>query len=425
MNGLFVGIDIGTSGVRAIALNSYGEIAGQGAAAMTTFGSNIRDPKIWRQTVVAAYESMSKTLDGAEICAIAVDGTSGTMLALDDAGEPVAGSLMYNDPISDPAILEAISAVAPSTSAALGQNSALARAKSLRLQPDVRRVAHQADWVSGLFSGKFDLSDENNALKTGYDPVLRQWPQWIETAGMPLDCLPKVHEPGTVMAEARGALSQFFGIKPQTLIVAGTTDGCASFLATGASRPGDAVTALGTTLTIKLLSHVPVSAPEFGIYSHRLMGGWLAGGASNSGGNVIASLFSKEEVLSLTKAMKPDVETGLNLYPLTRPGERFPFNDPTYAPLMEPRPTDDVTYFQAILEGIAAIEALGYQRLQELGAPRVTCVRSVGGGASNAAWGKIRQRRMGGIDFLPALSEEAAYGSALLAMQGAKTAGRA
>ena len=75
-------------------------------------------------------------------------------------------------------------------------------------------------------------------------------------------------------------------------VVAGTTDGCAAFLASGASEAGDGVTSLGTTLTLKLLSATPVFAPQFGVYSHRIGDQWLAGGASNSGGGVLASLFS-------------------------------------------------------------------------------------------------------------------------------------
>ena len=87
-----------------------------------------------------------------------------------------------------------------------------------------------------------------------------------------------VVDPGAVTGTARGRLASRFGLNPETLIVAGTTDGCASFLATGASEPGDGVTALGSTLTIKLLCDAPIFAPEYGIYSHRIAGGWLAGG---------------------------------------------------------------------------------------------------------------------------------------------------
>ena len=77
------------------------------------------------------------------------------------------------------------------------------------------------------------------------------------------------------------------------MLHAGTTDGCASFLATGASEVGDGVTALGSTLVLKLACAAPINSSTYGIYSHRVLGFWLAGGASNSGGAVIRSLFAE------------------------------------------------------------------------------------------------------------------------------------
>ncbi len=106
-------------------------------------------------------------------------------------------------------------------------------------------------------------------------------------------------------------------------IVAGTTDGCAAFLASGASEPGDGVTSLGTTLTLKLLSATPVFAPQFGIYSHRIGDQWLAGGASNTGGAAIAKYFSREEIARLTPLLDPDHPTGLDFYPLASPASAF------------------------------------------------------------------------------------------------------
>jgi sugar (pentulose or hexulose) kinase len=193
------------------------------------------------------------------------------------------------------------------------------------------------------------------------------------------------------------------------------SDGCASFLATGACEPGDAVTALGTTLTIKLLSDRPVFAPEHGIYSHRIGDMWLAGGASNTGGGVLAAYFTPEELERLSVKMDPGSPTGLDYYPLTRPGERFPVSDPDLAPRLEPRPDQDATFVQAMLEGMARIEATGYRRLNELGAPAPATLRTVGGGARNSVWRVLRQQALG-LEETPARSEDAAVGVARLAL---------
>jgi sugar (pentulose or hexulose) kinase len=86
-------------------------------------------------------------------------------------------------------------------------------------------------------------------------------------------------------------------------------------------------------------------------------------------------------------------------------------------PRLEPRPAEQSRFFQAVLEGIAEVEALAYRRLNELGAPPIKSVRSMGGGAANQAWAQIRQNLIG-VPFEPVLSQEACVGTALLALGG-------
>ncbi|TGT45760.1 FGGY-family carbohydrate kinase [Mesorhizobium sp. M8A.F.Ca.ET.165.01.1.1] len=422
MTPLVVGIDIGTSGARAVAMRQDFSIAGQSAVRLDKFGQNPRDPSIWWQAVQAALAELLSGVDRAAIRAIAIDGTSGTLLPVDADGRPLAEPLMYNDKVDDGDILAAIARAAPEASAAHGATSGLAKALRYQHLPGIAAVLHQADWIAGNLSGRFDVSDENNALKTGYDVEARRWPDWIAATGMRMDLLPDVIEPGDVTGTLTAAAAALFGLPRDVVVVAGTTDGCASFLATGATAAGDGVTALGSSLTIKILSDRPISAPRFGIYSHRLGDTWLAGGASNSGGKVLAQHFPLARIIELSAMIDPTTETGLDYYPLGTAGERFPIADPALPPRLTPRPADDADYLKAMFEGMAAIEALGYGRLAELGAPALTSIRSVGGGAANPVWSAIRQRKLG-VAFLPALSDEAAAGTARLALKGASETG--
>lgn len=119
----------------------------------------------------------------------------------------------------------------------------------------------------------------------------------------------------------------------------------------------------------------------------------------------------------MSQKIDPDSASGLDYYPLITPGERFPVNDPALPPRLEPHPADDIRFFHGLLERIARIEQRGYQLLEQLGAPRPTTVRSNGSGAGNIVWRQIRTRVLG-IEIIEAASEQAAYGSALLAQQG-------
>lgn len=413
---LYLGLDLGTSGARAVVIDTAGEIVAQGRSAMADHGADHRDPAMWWAAAQVALTTALAATDATRVRAIAVDGTSGTMLPVDAGGHPLAPGRMYNDTTDDPAILAAIATHAPDTSAAHGATSGLAKALALQaLAP--ARVLHQADWIAFLLSGQMS-SDANNALKTGYDPVAARWPAWIALTGLDPAILPPVVEPGTPLGRITAATASAFGLPPDCQIVAGTTDGCASFLATGASEPGDGVSALGTTLTIKVLSQRPIFAPAYGIYSHRILGLWLAGGASNTGGAALLSQFTAEEMAALSSQIDPETETGLDYYPLPRPGERFPIANPHLVPRMTPVPDSRATFLQAMFEGIAGVEALAYTRLTELGGPALRSIRSVGGGAKNPVWTRIRARRLK-VPMLVPQSDEAAYGAALLARRGA------
>jgi len=154
------------------------------------------------------------------------------------------------------------------------------------------------------------------------------------------------------------------------------------------------VTALRSTTTLKLLADAQVVAPGWGIYSHGLRGCWLPGGASNAGGAVLARFFTPDEITALSRRIDPARASTCDFYPLPTPGERFLVNNPALPPRLLPRPADDAAFLHGLLEGIARIEALGYRRLAELGAPALWRVLTTDGGA-NPAWTAIRARVLG------------------------------
>ena len=415
---LCVGIDLGTSGVRAAALDADGQCLAEASHKLPA--PELRnqrlsqDPQLWWQAVQAVLKELLRQNDPQTIAALAVDGTSGTLLMCDADGSPLTPALMYNDS-SCIAQSQTIARLAPADSVAQGNSSSLARLLYLQEQaPQARHAMHQADWIAGCLIGRFGQSDENNVLKLGYDPVQRRWPDWFAALDVKADLLPDVAVPGQAIGPLVPALARRWGMSPDTLVAAGTTDGVAAFLATGADRLGDAVTSLGSTLVLKLLCDRPLSDPASGVYSHRLGDLWLPGGASNSGGAALLVHFSAEQMRALTPDLQPDQATGLDYYPLPASGERFPVNDPTLASRVSPRPAQDAVFLQGLLEGVTQVEALGYQRLQALGAPRPHRLFTVGGGASNPAWQRLRERMLG-LPLLPAAHQQAACGTARLA----------
>jgi len=417
MHGFVIGIDLGTSGVRAVAVDASGQILGIGAAKLpptkATGSRREQSPGDWWNGCRTALDELGTKIDLSGAKAIAVDATSGTILPVDNHNRPLALARMYDDAATGDLAAQ-IKKMAPRESAAHGATSPAARALEWTKLPRLHCILHQADWINGCLGATNWQTDENNALKTGYDPVSRSWPDWLRGFGLSPGLLPEVVPVGTPIGRVSGQAALALGIPEGITIAAGTTDGCATFLASGATLPGEASTALGSTIVLKLLSDRPIFAPELGIYSHRLGDTWLAGGASNCGGKTLLQFFAPEQLSAIEASLVPSKPTGTDFYPLPSVGERFPVSDPNLAPRLTPRPADDAVFLQGIYEAFARVEQTGYAKLATLGGPTLRNVRHAGGGSKSTAWMSLRASALG-VPQLPAWSEEAAAGAARLA----------
>jgi D-ribulokinase len=419
---LYLGLDLGTSGVRSSVIDAAGTEVSQAQIRYARPSEPVASAEEWWQATQACLDQQIASLRHAgcnprDIRAMAVDGTSGSMVLIDEGLKPVTPALMYHSSGFDEEA-HIIARFAEPGSITLGRNSALARL--LRLQSHdrdqrARFLCHQADFIVAQLCAQAGFSDDNNALKTGFDPAQQRWPSWLAKAGVRTELLPHVLRVGAPVGAVAPAIQARFGFAPELVVRAGTTDSIAAFLASGATEMGDAVTSLGTTLAIKLLSSHRIDDQSRGLYSHYLHGQWLVGGASNSGGGVLLDYFTSAQLETLSLQIDAETDTGLDYYPLSRPGERFPTNDPDLQPRLTPRSAQDALFLQGLLEGIARIEAAGYQALIELGAPLPKRIYTSGGGGRNPAWTHIR-RRIVGPHITDARSSDAAYGMALLCL---------
>ncbi|GLI67893.1 hypothetical protein VaNZ11_012217 [Volvox africanus] len=449
---LYLGLDFGTSGARAAVIDDDGRVVQD--VKMTYEDNAAADwAGAWKRVLFELIGSLDPAVRSS-IKSVAFDGTSATALLVDPRdGTPLAPPKLYNEAQAKD-IIVAAKAIAPTTHTATAATSTLCKlltwwygtgdGGNWRQVASKRGLAlpgpgsgatvaatalpqplllHQADWLAALLHGVYDsgVTDWNNALKLGYDPELESYPSWLmEQPFAPL--LPaRVVAPGAPVTTLERRVAGETGLPPDCLVCGGTTDSIAAFMAAGVTEAGQAVTSLGSTLAVKLLSTTRVDDAAYGVYSHRLGDVWLVGGASNSGGAVLRRFFTDQQLRDLTPRLDPDRPTGLNYYPLPCPGERFPVADPDLQPRMVPRPDDDAEFLQGLLEGISQIEAAAYSRLAAMGASPLKEVVTAGGGAVNPKWTAIRHRLLG-VPVRAAEQGEACYGAALLARQGARQA---
>ena len=414
----YLGIDFGTSGARAQVIDAEGLSVCEDHRDFGTLNEH-ETANIWRDALWDLISALPPAIRS-QLTAIAIDGTSGTVLACDADLNPRHPPLLYNDAR---AIDEAglIQRIAPVGHPAAAVTSGLAKVLWLKQRlglTGARLYLNQADWLSGLLTQQGGFTDYHNALKMGLDLDTLAWPEWVKHLA-DASYLPVPVMPGSVLATISHTRSRYLGINPACSVRAGTTDSIAAFIASGANQSGQAVTSLGSTLVLKLLSDTRVESAGHGVYSHWFGQRWLAGGASNAGGAVLRQFFDDRQLAALSLKIDPTIPSPLDYLPLPRAGERFPVNDPHLSPRLSPRPADDAQFLHGLLESIARIEAQGYRLLTQLGATQVVRVLSAGGGAQNTVWTQIRQRLMG-IPVERAPNTEAAYGTALLARDGVK-----
>ncbi len=423
---LFLGIDIGTQGVRALAADAHGRIADSESLPFKSIDLSVdpkrkeQSPHDWWETACLVLRRLTSRLDG-DIAAVSLDATSGTVVPVNGDFDPVCPALMYNDARSKEQAAR-LSGIARAHEQKHGYafNSSYALPKimwCIENGINAKYYITQTDHIMGKLTGDFLISDFSSALKTGYDLIDERWPDSLSECGVDKGTLPAVTGCGMPAGSISAAAEAETGIKRGTPVRAGATDGYASALAAGLSRPGKWASVLGTTLVIKGITEKLVCDPRGRIYSHKHpQGWWMPGGASNTGGRYFAKEYERDELAALDKKAAELIPTEQLCYPLAMTGERFPFVCADAQGFYIGEDNRAMRYASA-LEGVGFIERMCYELLEDLGCEVGGEILSAGGGSRSPEWLRIRAAILGKTLLTPA-GTDAAMGSAMLASVG-------
>jgi xylulokinase len=470
----FVGFDLGTSGARISIIepntsdgvsNAYHEVYSQ-AITWKDCGS-YDDPGAWMKAVSTLFQSASGILPNGlkAVSSICVSGTSASCCVVDRNTRTVTRRpRMYDYDVLSSAsqgkesfgqqALDCIESHVPPRHTARARTGSLAKLLAWAFESPWKEsevLCHQSDFVSMMLMEEPRLvkSDWHNCLKLGYDVRNKCWPGWmkgcLQDAGISsaldkdIGAIPvTVVSPGAPLGTISKRMAKTLGLPEDTILVGGTTDSNAAFFAAAGVEQsfGTAVTSLGSTTAIKLLSRQYVEDADRGVYSHRFPSfdngdcrchsdddeAWLVGGASNVGCAIFRALnFSNAELEDLSVQIDPMEDSSLEYYPLVKPGERFPVANGKKEPVLSPVPESRKEYLHGLLQSIARIEKEGFKVLKDLGAPLPSVVWTCGGGSKNNVWSQMRQRILSQglgvpqMKVLRAENTEASFGSALLA----------
>ncbi len=186
MVNFYIGIDLGTSGARSITINSQGTVVAQTQFPFPPLTPSSEWVYLWKTALFDVIEQIPLHFRR-QIDAIAINGTSATVLLCDTNGIPVQSPILYNDSRAV-TVLELLKKIAPPDHIVNSATSSLAKliwwltvettnSKSPKSTP--RYFLHQADWLAFLLHGKLGISDYHNSLKLGYDVENLTYPNWL------------------------------------------------------------------------------------------------------------------------------------------------------------------------------------------------------------------------------------------------------
>ena len=404
---MFLGIDIGTSGVKAVVLDSGGSLLAQGTAPLGVARPHPswseQDPADWWNATCAAVLAIDPNLRRA-VKGIGLAGQmhGATLLGADD--RPLRPAILWNDGRSyaECAVLEA---AVPSLHSVTG-NLAMPGFTAPKLlwvrkhEPDVfaqiKSVLLPKDYVRLVMTGgrASDVSDSAGTL--WLDVGARQWSEEVLAAcGLGVEHMPTLYEGTEITGTLRSDVAASWGMGAVP-VVGGGGDNAAGAAGVGVVRDGDALLSLGTSGVIfaATAQFRPNPAGAVHAFCHCLPVMWhqmavhLSAASCVDWGARLTGATGPAEVFARAETVEPG--TGPELFLPYLSGERTPHNDPHVrgAFLGLDNETDAARLSAAILEGVAFTLADGADALRAAGT-RLEQLTVIGGGARSEHWGKI------------------------------------
>jgi xylulokinase len=415
---MYLGIDLGTSGVKAVLINTEGDLLDQASAPLSIVNPqplwSEQDPQAWWDAAGQAVAALRVAHDLKAVRGIGLSGQMHGAVLLDEADRVLRPAMLWNDGRSgaECGVLEA----AEPRSRAITGNLAMPGFTAPKLlwvrdhEPDIfaatRRVLLPKDWLRLKLTGDAvaEMSDASGTL--WLDVGKRRWsPEMLAATGLTESHMPRLIEGTEISGQLKPEAARAWGLTPGIIVAGGAGDNAAGAAGIGCIAPGQAFVSLGTSGVVFIADadFLPGSAAR-GVHAfcHCLPATWhrmsviLSAAASLSW--VTRATGAADEAALLSEVAQADVKKtdikrtgtgargGLVFLPYLS-GERTPHNDPAASGVFFglTGSTTRADLGRAVLEGVAFALADGLDGLEADGPP-IGSLTALGGGARSAFW---------------------------------------
>jgi len=451
-----VGIDVGTSGARALVCDATGQVVATATAEYPCYTPRAlwseQDPRDWwAGTCRAVREALAEAgTDGSQVKGIGLSGQMHGLVMLDAGHEVIRPAILWNDQRTAAECAEMTETIGYERLIELACNPALTGFTAPKIlwvrknEPEnygrCRKILLPKDYVRFRMSGTFatEVSDASGMLLL--DIRRRDWSaEILEKLDIDRDLLADCHESPEVSAEVSAAAADELGVAAGTPIVGGGGDQAAGAVGNGIVRSGAISATIGTSGVVFAFSDTVATDPQGRVHTfcHAVPGAWHVMGVVLSAGgslqwyrNEMAEAEKAEaqrrgvdpyEILTAEAARAVAGCEGLIFLPYLT-GERTPHADPNARGALvglTPRHGRNEV-IRAVMEGITYAMKDSLEIIRGMGV-EIGRIRLSGGGARSEFWRQLQADVYGQSVCTINAEEGPAYGVALLAGVGTGT----
>jgi xylulokinase len=431
---MYLGIDIGTSSVKAVLVDDKDTVIEQASAPLNVSrpqaGWSEQNPADWWSATNAAVTALPAA-ERRKVQAVGLSGQMHGATILDAADKPLRPAILWNDGRSE-AQCRTLEKAEPRSRAITG-NIAMPGFTAPKLvwvrenEPEVFRntrcVLLPKDYVRLLMTGE-KASDCSDAAGTLWvDVAKRKWsPEMLAATGLSESHMPKLVEGSDVTGTLTKAVADAWGMGTVP-VAGGGGDNAAGAAGIGVVKPGDAFLSLGTSGVLFLVTpkFLPNADKAVHAFCHCLPGIWHQMSVMLSAASCIDWAVkltgTKDAAELLSKVEARGSLDGPEIFLPYLSGERTPHNDPAARGVLFGlnHDSDAAAIGQAVLEGVAFAFADGLDVLIEAGAS-IDEISVIGGGARSMWWGGVLSAALGRpLIYRDGSEVGPAYGAARLA----------
>jgi xylulokinase len=436
---MYLGIDIGTSAVKAAVIDGSGVIVAQASAPLAVSRPHPlwseQNPADWWRAANAAVSALQPAVRAA-VRGIGLSGQMHGATLLDRQRRPLRPAILWNDGRSAPQCAELESALPDMTQ--ITGNRAMPGFTAPKLmwvhahEPEVfaatALVLLPKDYIRLCMTGDAasDMSDSAGTL--WLDVARRRWSeQMLAATGLDERHMPALFEGSRVTGRLRAEVAESWGMR-SVPVAAGGGDNAAGAIGVGVVRPGEAFLSLGTSGVLFLANDGYRPNPSGGVHTfcHAVPDHWhqmsviLSAASCVDWAARLCGQADAEAMLGSAESRGRPSDGEIFLPYLT--GERTPHNDPNAKGVLFglSSETAPAGIAQAVLEGVAFAFRDGMDALLASGAP-IDSISVIGGGARSLYWGGILSSVLGRtLTYRDSGVIGPAYGAARLARMAAE-----